>query len=181
MRGSRAILGSGIAALILCISAVGVVAQGTEDEVLAPASFTVKLGSTTTEIVAGDPRASGTITVTSEEGGIDHGLKEWYVVRTGNVEVVNGGGSWLGTFKEVRTQATDERTKQQIRRGKGRRPFEAYTMLMELAGQDGYAGLSLFLVQPDATSQIWGMIVPTDTLPASPGADASAPAEPTTG
>jgi hypothetical protein len=72
------------------------------------------------------------------------------------VQIVNDGGTWVGTNRGFLTFPSDGR--------------ETVQFLSELVGEGGYEGLSMFLAETGDTVELrWlGLIVPTADVPAIP-------------
>jgi hypothetical protein len=128
---------------------------------------------------ATDPRASGIMSTVVARGGVcaedrrvidgivDCELPS-YSVSISGARLVNDGGAWLGTLTLLASEELDERTRKQRRKGRGQAPVNGRSGFLELAGEGGYEGLSLLAtVSPEGA---FGVILPTETLPAQPEA-----------
>jgi hypothetical protein len=166
-----------LAAGLLAVSAVGVAAQDeAAADPMAPAEFKLDyagepqeyLEATTTEteygesvrgdglveipIEAGDPRASGLLTVVGNEEVFGKG-----VATSGHLRIVNDDGAWEGTsngFLRLKKKAG------------GSNPYSWGASIAILTGEDAYEGLTLVLAE---TLDEWhGYILPTELLPPAP-------------
>lgn len=177
MRAKTTTIISIIAAGLLAVSTVGVAAQDEDAaDPMAPAEFKVDyagepeayleatateteygesirgLGEVNVPLQAGDPRASGLLTVVANEEVLGQA-----VATSGRMRIVNDDGAWEGTS----TGFLRLKNKQG-----GGNPYNRAASIALLAGEDAYEGLTLVLAQ---TLDEWhGYIVPTEFLPTAP-------------
>jgi len=177
------------ARLVVLIAAIGLLVSGTigvgaQDETadpLAPASFRFEYEQThgsdvvrdeeagadlfSVVVLANDPRASGVLTMANVSGGVRDGDHVWEI-STQSMRLANDAGAWTGTGIGLQALSPDERTRKQRRKDQGPPPLNDVASVYRLTGDGEYDGLALFLVNSD--HQSWGIIVPSDTVPAIP-------------
>ena len=168
MRAIRTTTISILALGLLAGSAVGVTAQ--EADPMAPSTFTIQRAEEpqiTTDPVTGatiavgpvestEQRASGTLTQVVALAPVDVADGDGGLVQRQAVQLLNDGGSWVGSSRGFLTFPSDGP--------------ETVQFLSELVGEGDYEGLTLFLAETGDTENVrWlGVIVPTDAVPAVP-------------
>jgi hypothetical protein len=139
------IAGPFIAVVLLAGSGVGVAAQ--DEAALFEWSATPGEAEGTATIEAGDPRASGALTI----GLGDYLVTDTLLLGTSSLRLVNDGGAWTGTARSFgsgdATQGVD---------------------IWELTGEGGHDGLNLFMFDYAGNEQAWGIIVADDAMPPVP-------------
>jgi len=160
----RRIESIGAIVLVVGLSAGTVAGVAAQDE--EAGSFTITIGRPATyvdmgdaglllvdiPVEASDPRASGTMQNLTNDGGVIrevHSLIVWHNA----VRLTNDGGSWVGHETSVVVYGDDGV------------PTEGH--VIELVGEGGYDGLSLFVISQPVAPWV-GIIVPTDTVPPQP-------------
>jgi hypothetical protein len=147
----RSILGFALSLVVATLLTSVAAAQdspGMDGPVIA--EVTVSQGDDgTTMLESSDPRASGAVTIGSGDNVIatDEGRA---LLASFALRLVNDEGTWTGTGRAY---------------GDGE---EQDVMVWELSGEDTYDGLSLFVVISAASDGSWGIIVPSDAVPAFP-------------
>ena len=154
---------------LLAGSVVGVAAQDEADP-MAPSTFTVQLAGEprvttdntgTTKLVgeweSTDQRASGTLTQVVASAPVDVADGDSGVIQRLAVQLLNDGGSWVGSSRGFLTFPSDGP--------------ETVQFLGELVGEGAYEGLSLLFAEMGVADdvRIIGVIVPTGDIPAVPG------------
>lgn len=183
MRALRTTAIATLAVGLLAGSAVGVAAQGEE----AAAYFTVELGEfegsvidgvevvTHPQVSAGDPRAGGALSYTGAHWTFTTPQGSVVTSQSLDARLTNEGGVWTGHGSNTLALLTDEQ-----RAHDGNRVGLLSERTLELTGQDGYEGLTLYLRLPTMSVHPtrdergsfvgfgWGVIVPSDWIEAPP-------------
>jgi hypothetical protein len=165
VKGLKPTLISVIAMGLLAGSAVGVAAQ--DEDPMAPSTFTGEgteepafstdpetgLTIAVATFEATDSRASGTWTQVEDPAVVEGDDGRQYQVGRVAVRLVNDGGSWVGTHQGFIVSPLAEGP-------------PSVGFFSEMAGEDGYEGLSLFLVDTftsDGPIKM-GVIVPSGAV-----------------
>ena len=169
MRTIRTTVISILALGLLAGSAVGVAAQDEADP-MASSTFTAQvigepeldadpatgLGTMVSTLEATDPRASGTWTQYEAGFPVDVAGGDGGFVGRNTQQVVNDGGSWVGTARGFLTFPADG-------------PPSVH-FFSELVGEGGYEGLTMYFVTSGLLGEAYegGVIVPSGQVPAFP-------------